>query len=276
MAKIFWVEDQSHWIDKFQDTLERADLDGGRNQLLVYKYSEAARQKIALMAVEDRPDIALLDARMNGNDGAGFSVSTALHNKWPGLPIIFFSEHSGTGIEKDAFSEYKVADFIAKHQRNVEDVLCWRIRAVLRQAAVNDGTGTASVGDVLESGDLKLDLDTWEVYWKGVRLMNPDNPKRPLAPTPRKILRCLVERSPRPVSTWQIAEYLGVDPDSYSYATYRQHIKTLRRSIDAAEGGEGHFIERCKNGHGIISCGEQGAYSWTRMPVEGRAAMRER
>jgi two-component system OmpR family response regulator len=127
-------------------------------------------------------------------------------------------------------------------------------------------------GDVLSSGELKLDLATWEVYWKGARLMNPDNPRRPLAPTPRKILRCLVERSPRPVTTWQIAEYLGVDPDAYSSATYRQHIKTLRRSIDAADGGAGHFIEHCKNGHGIISCGEQGAYSWTRLAAATRAA----
>lgn len=272
MAKIFWVEDQYHWIDKFQDTLARADLDGKRNTLLIYKFSEAARQQIALMAAEDRPDIALLDARMNGNDQAGFSVSSALHNKWPGLPIIFFSEHSGTGIEKDAFSEHQVADFIAKHQRNVEDVLCWRMRAVLRQTAVNDSAAMATVGNVLDSGELKLDLDTWEVYWKGTRLMNPDNPKRPLAPTPRKILRCLVERSPRPVTTWQIAEYLGVDPDTYSCATYRQHIKTLRRSFDAAEGNAGHFIEHCKNGHGIISCGEQGAYSWTKFPAAAGSA----
>jgi len=73
MAKIFWVEDQYHWIDKFQDTLTHADLDGERNTLQIYKFSEAARQQIALMAVEDRPDIALLDARMNGNDRAGFS-----------------------------------------------------------------------------------------------------------------------------------------------------------------------------------------------------------
>ncbi len=271
MAKIFWVEDQSHWIDKFQNALERADLDGRRNTVVVYRFSEAARQQIALMSAEDRPDIALLDARMNGNDRAGFSVSAALLNKWPGLPIIFFSEHSGTGIEKEAISEHQVADFIAKHQRNVEDVLCWRVRAALRHRAVNDAA-TTGAGDVLSSGDLKLDLATWEVYWKGARLMNPDNPKRPLAPTPRKILRCLVERSPRPVTTWQIAEYLGVDSDTYSSATYRQHIKTLRRSIDAAEGGAGHFIEQCKNGQGIISCGEQGAYSWTRLAPATRVA----
>jgi DNA-binding response OmpR family regulator len=272
MAKIFWVEDQSHWIEKFQDALERADLDGRRNTVVVYRFSEAARQQIASMSAADRPDIALLDARMNGNDRAGFSVSAALLNKWPGLPMIFFSEHSGTGIEKEAISEHQVADFVAKHQRNVEDVLCWRVRAALRRKAVNDAAATTTAGEVLSSGDLKLDLATWEVYWKGARLMNPDNPKRPLAPTPRKILRCLVERSPRPVTAWQIAEYLGVDPYAYSSATYRQHIKTLRRSIDAAEGGTGHFIEHCKKGRGIISCGEQGAYSWTRSAPAARAA----
>ncbi len=272
MAKIIWVEDQSHWIDKFQDTLKDTDLDGQPNQLLIYKFSEAARQQIAGMNAEDRPDIALLDARMNGNDRAGFSVSSALLNKWPGLPIIFLSEHSGTGIEKDALTEHQVTDFIAKHQRNVEDVLCWRMRAVLRQQAVNDGAAHLTDGDVLCSGELRLDLDTWEVYWKGVRLMNPDNPQRPLAPTPRKILRCLVERSPRPVTTGQIAEYLGVDPDQYSPATYRQHIKTLRRVIDAADGGAGEFIEHCKNGSGIVSCGEQGAYGWKKLPASGQLA----
>jgi len=147
---------------------------------------------------------------------------------------------------------------------------------VLRQCAVNDNAAQTTAGDVLSSGELKLDLDTWEVYWKGARLMNPDNPKRPLAPTPRKILRCLVERSPRPVTTWQIAEYMGVDPDSYSCATYRQHIKTLRRSFDVAEGETGRFIEHCKNGHGIISCGEQGAYSWTKFPANAQVATGDR
>jgi len=262
MAKIFWVEDQLHWIEKFQDVLTNADLDGGPNELQIHKYSESARQQIALTKTNDAPDIALLDAKMNGNDQAGFAVSTALLKKWPGLPIIFFSEHSGTEIEKEAISEYQVTDFIAKHQKNIEQVLCWRLKACIRQKAVNTGNESIQQGSILTSGDLKLDLDTWEVYWKGVRLMNPDNPKRPLAPTPRKILRCLVERSPRPVTTWQIAEFLDVDPDGYSYATYRQHIKTLRRSIDNADGGEGVFIDACKSGSGVINCGDKGSYGW--------------
>ncbi|HED17752.1 MAG TPA: response regulator transcription factor [Gammaproteobacteria bacterium] len=261
MAKIIWVEDQSHWIDKFRDILTNTDLDGKANELIIYKSSEAAGQQITLMKKEEGPDLALLDASMNGNDQAGFSVSRALLKKWPGMPIIFFSEYSGTDIERDALTEHMASDFIAKHQSNVEQVLCWRIRAVLRQQAMGDGSLQSSSDNVLSSGDLKMDLDTWEVYWKGVKLMNPDNPKRPLAPTPRKILRCLVERTPRPVSTWQVAEYMGVDPDTYSYATYRQHIKTLRRALTVASEQE-DFMELSKQGLGIISCGEQGSYCW--------------
>jgi two-component system, OmpR family, response regulator len=131
---------------------------------------------------------------------------------------------------------------------------------VLRQAALKGDVAHSVSDSVISSGDLKIDLDTWEVYWQDVKLMNPDNSKRPLAPMPRKILRCLVERSPRPVSTDQVADFL--DLDSFSDATYRQHIKTLRRSLDMAEGGKGSFIEKCKQGCGIATHGEANAYLW--------------
>jgi two-component system OmpR family response regulator len=260
MAKIFWVEDQFHWIDKFKPVLEGSDLDHKLNEVEVYKFVEAAKQRIARMNKDDGPDIAILDANMNGRDQAGFSVSTALRDKWPALPIIFLSEYNGTGIERDALENYGVLDFISKHQKNAEDVLCWRIRAVLRQAALKGNVAQSVSDSVISSGGLKIDLDTWEVYWHDVKLTNPDNSKRPLPPMPRKILRCLVERSPRPVSTDQVAEFLELD--IFSDATYRQHIKTLRRSLDMAEGGDGSFIEKCKQGCGIVTHGEANAYLW--------------
>jgi two-component system OmpR family response regulator len=266
MAKILWVEDQSHWIEKFKGVLAASDFDGQPNEVNIFQFSEAARQQIALMAKEDKPDVAILDARMNGYDAAGFSVLNALRKKWPGIPIIFLSEYNGTDIEREALSEYDAADFISKHQRNIDEVLCWRIKAVLRQSATQNNPRDALPSNILSSGPLRMDLDTWEVYWKGVKLMNPDNPKRPLAPTPRKILRCLVERAPRPVSTAQMAEYLGVDPEKYAYATYRQHIKTLRRAFDHAENRSGTFLETCKAGYGIITFGEEGAYCWKPLP----------
>ena len=240
--------------------LESEDFDGKPNRLTILNFAEAARQKIALTDKDSPPDVALLDARMNGNDQAGFSVSTALRKKWPRLPIIYLSEHSGTEIERDALEQFSAQDFIAKHQHNVEQVLCWRIKAALRQASI-DGDLSATV-NVVNSGDLTIDLNTWNVYWKGQRLMNPSNARRPLAPTPRKLLRELVESSPRPLTAIQVAERLDLDAEKFSYASYRQHIKTLRRAFDAVEDGEGRFTELCGNGEGIVTFGDEGAYLW--------------
>lgn len=259
MASIFWVEDQMHWINKFTSVLEEGEFDDSPNRLAVFNFAEAAKQKIALGDKNVPPDVALLDARMNGNDQAGFSVSEALRKKWPEVPIIYLSEHSGTDIERDALEQFSATDFIAKHQHNVEQVLCWRIKAVLRQNALDD---KLNPNDSIKSADLAIDLNTWDVYWKGVRLMNPNNSKRPLAPMPRKILKELVECSPRPLNAGQIAERLDADTEKFSYASYRQHIKTLRRSFDVAEGDDGSFLECCNRGSGIVTFGDEGAYFW--------------
>ncbi|MCG6888267.1 MAG: response regulator [Gammaproteobacteria bacterium] len=257
MAAIFWVEDQTHWIKKFSAVLETEDFDGKPNTLAIYHFAEAARQKIALLEKDSPPDVALLDARMNGNDQAGFTVSNALRKKWPQLPIIYLSEHAGTDIERAALEQFAAADFIAKHQNNVEQVLCWRIRAVLRQVSIDSDLSTTL--NVITSGELSIDLTSWNVYWKGQRLMNPGNARRPLAPTPRKLLRELVESSPRPLTAGQIAERLDSDVDKFSYASYRQHIKTLRRAFAVVDKD---FGDLCNRGEGIVTFGDEGAYCW--------------
>jgi hypothetical protein len=60
----------------------------------------------------------------------------------------------------------------------------------------------------------------------------------------------------------QIAERLDMDPEKFSYASYRQHIKTLRRAFDAVEDKEGSFSEQCNKGEGIVTFGDEGAYYW--------------
>lgn len=261
MAVILWVEDQLHWIEKFKPVLEATAFDDAPTEVRVFKFAEAACQHIRQCKDNDAPHLALLDANMNGNDAAGFSVSRALHKKWPGLPVIYLSEHSGTGIEQEAFETTDARDFIAKHQRNIEQVLCWRINAVLRQSDMRQ-SGNGQTGDVLQSGDLSLDTVTWEIYWCGTKLMNPANTRRPLAPMPRKILRYLLEASPRAVTTEQMANQLDTDTDRFSYASYRQHIRTLRRAFDQAMGGEGRFQTICDGGEGIVTFGDEGAYCW--------------
>ncbi len=265
MATIFWVEDQYHWIDKFKSTLENADFSFDPvkqdkkepNRLIIHKFVESACQWINQM--KSPPDIAILDANMNGNDDAGLTVSSLLAKKWPDLPIIFLSEHSGTGIEEKVFERTATQDFIAKHQQNIDKVLCWRIKALLRHKNINIQTNS---NDSLIKGDLTIDLATWNVYWHGERLMNPNNGQRPLAPTPRKILKFLVEASPRSISTLQMEQKL--ESDRFNYASYRQHIKTLRHSFDKASlaAGKTSFLEICKNGKGIVTFGDDGAYCW--------------
>ncbi|WP_240753928.1 response regulator transcription factor [Natronospirillum operosum] len=254
MADILWVEDQTHWIDRFRPVLEAEAFDQQPTRLTVFRFAAAACQHIRQPG-STPPDLALLDAQMSGDDEAGFSVSRALQRQWPEVPILYLSEYSGTGIEEQAFEQTGARDFIAKHQPNIEQVLCWRIRAVLR------GRQPAS-NDHLEQGPLRIDTRTWEVFWQGRKLMNPSNPQRPLGPTPRKILRYLVEASPRPLTTEQIADHLQADPGRFSWASYRQHIRTLRNAFDQAGGGDGRFMALCQRDQGLVTFGDAGAYCW--------------
>ncbi len=277
MINILWVEDQTHWINKFKPILEQADLaimtngadshngsgnPSSHNTVDVFKFAEAARMHIAQR--NNAPDIAILDANMNGNDQAGFSVSRALHKKWPQLPVIYLSEHSGTGIEQQAFEETGAQDFIAKHQQNIEAVLCWRIKAALKKSQLSRSSNIDEHNDIILSGSLSIDTSSWNVYWHGERLMNPLNERRPLPPTPRKILRYLVEASPSPLTTLQIVDKLDADPERFSDANYRQHIRTLRQSIDQAaeRKAQASFTALCKSGKGITTFGDSGAYCW--------------
>ena len=99
--------------------------------------------------------------------------------------------------------------------------------------------------------------------------MNPSNPARPLGPTPRKILRFLVQASPRPLTTLQIAEHLDADPERFSYANFRQHIPTLRNAFEQAGGNTGEFMAACKAGQGIVTFGDEGAYCWRPVDTDG-------
>src|SRR5690625_5009460 len=165
MAGILCVEYQARRVARFTPVLERTPLRRKPTELLVFGFSEAACQHSRLS--QAGPDLALLDADMHGNDQAGSSVSRALQRKWPDLPSLYLSEHSGTSVEQQAFETTGAVDFIAKHQRNIESVLCWRIGAALRQRALSQ-PGIQTAGDVLQSGDLSLDRVTWDVDRKSV------------------------------------------------------------------------------------------------------------
>ncbi|PCI73197.1 MAG: histidine kinase [Gammaproteobacteria bacterium] len=299
MIKLFWVEDQFHWIDRFQSILEKADFSigstydsassedksascGNDNEVEVYRFEESARQVINQSIKQNdyqTPDIVILDANMNGDNDAGLSLSKLINRVWPQVPIIFLSEHSGTSTEEKVFANSQTRDFIAKHQENIEKVLCWRIKALLRATSISHLTGSnekapSDKDNKIKQGELIIDLVTWNVYWYGEKLMNPKNSQRPLAPTPRKILRYLVDASPHPVNTSQMEEKLNLD--RFNYASYRQHIKTLRNSFQNASSNNNQlsFSEICAKGEGIVTFGDDGAYCWKQINYFGRKVHR--
>ncbi|MFT6733642.1 MAG: two-component system OmpR family response regulator [Polaribacter sp.] len=285
MIKIFWVEDQFHWIDRFHTILQHADFSIDApvneskedllaspqiNEVNIYRFEEAARHAINQSSKQNDfkiPDIVILDANMNGDNDAGLALSKLINKVWPQVPIIFLSEHSGTATEEKVFENTQSRDFIAKHQENIEKVLCWRIKALLRSTSinqsVNSNTNSSKKNDKqIILGELLIDLVTWNVYWHGEKLMNPKNSERPLAPTPRKILRYLVEASPNPLTTLQMEGKLNLD--RFNYASYRQHIKALRHSFENASENKKlpSFIDQCTNEQGIVTFGDEGAYCW--------------
>lgn len=278
MIKIFWVEDQFHWIDRFKSILEKADFSNDSsssqedNQVHNYRFEESARHEINHSIKQKNfkiPDIVILDANMNGDNDAGLGLSKLINKVWPQVPIIFLSEHSGTTTEEKVFENTQTNDFIAKHQENIEKVLCWRIKALLRSVSINnhsnDNKNNNNSDERIVKGELIIDLVTWNVYWYGEKLMNPKNPQRPLAPTPRKILKYLVEASPHPLTTGQMEEKLKLD--RFNYASYRQHIRTLRHSFENACERKNlpSFIEQCTKKQGIVTFGDDGAYYWTQV-----------
>lgn len=258
MAEIIWVEDQTHWIEKFRTALETAELDAGLpNQVQIFRFAEAALTHIRQR--EQSPDIVILDANLNGNDSAGLSLSSQIKKRWPEVPLLFLSEYAGTDTERRAFEQTETEDFIAKHQNNVMEVLCWRIKALLRKSTLKSQPERS---ELLTSGPLTIDLTDWQVYWHQHPLTNPKNHRRALAPMPRKILRALVEASPRPLSTEQLAAQL--DSESLSRESYRQHIKTLREAFDAVceQYGLPLFSQLQSKNQGIVTMSEQQAYCW--------------
>ena len=64
-----------------------------------------------------------------------------------------------------------------------------------RVMAVQTSGAARAASRLLELGELTIDLNTWNVYWKGRRLMNPSNARRPLAPTRRIAFLTMIGRS---------------------------------------------------------------------------------
>jgi two-component system OmpR family response regulator len=168
-------------------------------------------------AVDDRPDVMLLDVAMPGCDG--FEVCRRLRNDGVQVPIIFLTARDAS---EDKVGGLRLGgdDYVTK-PFGLEEIVA-RIEAVLRRT--NGGSRAVTR---LAVADLVLDDDAHEVTRAGERI--------DLSATEYRVLRYLMLNAGRVLSKTQILEHVwqyDFDGESTVVETY---ISYLRKKVDHRE-----------------------------------------
>ena len=167
------------------------------------------------VAREFRPDIAVLDVMLPGDDGV--RLLGRLRAEHPDLPAVFLTARGET---RDRIAGLRAGadDYIAK-PFSLEELLA-RLQAVLRRTGRLDERGA-----VLTVADLTLDELTREVHRGGEEIE--------LTPTEFDLLRFLMQNARTVVSKSQILDRVW----HYDFAgrsnIVEQYIGYLRKKVDA-------------------------------------------
>ena len=204
-VRVLVVDDEPDLADMVATTLR---FDGCRTAT-AGNADEAMR-----VARELRPDIAVLDVMLPGEDGV--SLLARLRSEHPGLPVVL---HTARGETRDRIAGLRAGadDYVVK-PFSLEELLA-RLQAVLRRSGrINE------VGDVLQVSDLSLDERTREVRRAGELVE--------LTPTEFDLLRFLMINARTVVSKSQILDRVW----HYDFAgrsnVVEQYVGYLRRKID--------------------------------------------
>jgi len=154
--RIAIVEDDPAIRENYADVLRRQG----------YEVAAFADRPEALKAIRTRlPDLALIDIGLAGEVEGGFALCRELRALSSALPIIFLTARDGdldtvSGLRMGA-DDYLTKDISFPH-------LLARIAALFRRIEVMGAPPAAE--DVLERGQLSLNLKRMEAQWSGQRV----------------------------------------------------------------------------------------------------------
>ena len=154
--RIAIVEDDPAIRENYADVLRRQG----------YEVAAFADRTEALKAIRTRlPDLALIDIGLAGEVEGGFALCRELRALSSTLPIIFLTARDGdldtvSGLRMGA-DDYLTKDISFPH-------LLARIAALFRRIEVMGSPPSAE--DVLERGQLSLNLKRMEAHWSGQRV----------------------------------------------------------------------------------------------------------
>jgi len=225
--KILIVEDERPILDSVQYALEKEGFEVLRAADGETGLSEARTQ---------RPDLIILDLMLPGIDG--MEVCRILRHE-AAIPIIMLTAKSEE-VDKVVGLEMGADDYVTKPFGMRE--LIARVKSVLRRADQREATG-----EVLEAGDVKMDLaaHTVEVRGKAVEL----------APREFSLLELLVANPGRAFSRDVILDRVWGEDAFCEPHTVDVHIRWLRQKIERNPGnptqiatvrGVGYRFERAR------------------------------
>ncbi len=153
---ILAVDDEASIIDLLKYNIEKEG----------YNFISADNGEDGLkMAIEKSPDLIILDVMLPKMDG--YSVCKGIRQEKINTPIIMLSAR-GEEIDKILGLEIGADDYMTKPFSPRE--LLARIKANLRKVETNEKTIKAKEKNVLDVGNLKLDLEKFEVTVKGKKV----------------------------------------------------------------------------------------------------------
>ena len=204
------VEDETAILENYSEALAREG----------YEVKAFVDARSALIWCRTRlPDLAVLDIRLGDEAEAGFDLCRELRAMSSSLPIIFLTARDS---DVDVVSGLRVGadDFVSKDTSLAH--LLARIAALFRRIeALREPNKTA---EVLDRGNLRLDLDRMQATWKGSTL--------DLTVTEYWILHALARYTGHVKTRDQLMQEANVVVDD---ATITSHIKRVRRKFEAVD-----------------------------------------
>lgn len=209
VARLLVVDDDKEIVRLIRTYLEQS----GFYVLTAYDGEDALH-----MIRSERPDLVVLDLMLPGQDGYLITKTVRSDPKLASLPIIMLTARV-EDTDKIVGLELGADDYITK-PFNPREVVA-RVRSVLRRSQAN---GSAASPEILQSGQLIMDVDRHEVLQDG-QLVD-------LTLTEFKLLHLFMENPGRAFTRAELVEQaLGYDFEG-SERTLDSHIKNLRRKIE--------------------------------------------
>ncbi len=208
-------------VDDEQNIRETLAFALGREGFRVETYADGADAWDALQ--RGLPDLVILDIIMPEMDG--LELCRRIRSRSDTIPIIFLTSRDEE-FDRVLGLELGADDYLCKPFSMRE--LIARVKVLFRRLALGAASESKS-DDTVRDGDLELDLQRYQVTWKGSPV--------PLTVTEFMMLHALV-RHPGHVKTRAQLTKEGYEYDTWvSERTVDSHIKRLRRKFEAIDAG---------------------------------------